>query len=143
MSKFKLAAALALCAFLTPAFAQSLAEREKFAYQEKELAKEAEHTAEICKTDIKVKFDWSTFNKEDIKEYSPSGFCGEALSGIRHVCEHSEDGLKSVQSKIKGLTCKQSSALALSLENGELVFGFGFKDSNLSDKVRTFLMDNL
>jgi len=145
MLKSKYLAAFFLCAFLTPAFAQSLAEKEKQAHEDKAIAEAAESTFKKCKVNIKVTFDWSTFNMAEIKKNnnSVSSYCEDALSAINYICEHSEDGLKAVQDKIKSLTCKQSSPHILSLQNGEMVYGIDFKDSNIMDMVRKYLMDNL
>jgi len=144
MSKVKLVATLAFCVFLTPAFAQSLTERLQYASEEKSMAKAVESIAEKCKVTIPVKFDWSTFKDFDFRRFSPSGYCRIAFSAIGDICEMSEDGLKSVQSKVKSLTCKQASPSNLTLENGELVYGFDFKnDYNVRDWVRAFLVEKL
>jgi len=142
MSKVKFVATLAFCAFLTPAFAQSLAEREKYATYDKELAKNAEDMVKECKVAIPVKLDWSTV--KDIKEYNPAGYCDNAFWAVKEICRGSEEGLKAVQSKIKSVTCKQSSPHILSLENGELVYGIDFKnDTNIGQMVLKYLKDNL
>ena len=143
MSKFKLVVTFCICAFLAPAFAQSLAEKEKFAAEDKELSKAAEYASEQCKTTIKAKIDWSGFNIKEMANNSASGYCEEALSALRHVCGRSELAMKTVQDKVKSVTCKYSSPLAVSLKSGELIFSFSFNDSNLSEKVQTYLMDNL
>jgi hypothetical protein len=143
MLKLKFVAALALCAFLTPASAQTLAEKEKRASAEKDMVSSVENTAKQCKAEIKVKFDWDSFNKEDLTKYSPSGYCSNAFTALNAVCTGSEDGLKAVQSNIKSVTCKQATPRALSLKNGELVFGIDFKASNDYDAVVAFLKNNL
>ena len=143
MTKLKFIAALAFCVSLTPVFAQSLAEKEKFASQEKMIADDVESAAKKCKVTIPVKFDWSTFKDIDFMKNSPAGYCDNVFSAIGSICERSEDALKSVQSKIKSVTCKHSSPHILSLENGELVYGMDVNDSNISDMVRAFLMEKL
>jgi len=143
MSKFKLVVTLCLCVFLAPAFAQSLAEKEKYAAEEKELSKAAEYASDQCKTTIKAKIDWSGFNIKEMASNSASGYCEEAFSALRQVCGRSELAMKSVQGKVKSVTCKYSSPLTVSLKSGELIFSFSFKDSNLSEKVQAYLMDSL
>jgi len=144
MSKVKLVVTLAFCVFLTPAFAQSLAERKQYAFEDKSMAKEAESIAKKCRVTIPAKIDWNTFKDFDFKVFSPSSYCRIAFSAIGDICEISEDGLKSVQSKVKSLTCKQASPSTLTLENGELVYSFDFKnDYNIRDKVRAFLLEKL
>ncbi len=143
MLKFKYVAALGLCVFLTPAFAQSLAEKEKYAAEEKEIASSVENTARQCKTNIKVKFDWSSFKKKDLEERGAATFCNAAFSALNDVCTSSDAGLKAVQSKVKSVTCKQSSPRSLSLKNGELVFGIDYNAANDHEAVLTFLKNNL
>jgi len=147
MSKVKLIATLAFCVFLTPAFAQSLADREARAYAEKKVAENVDfYLTKKCKLTIPVKFDWSTFKDFDFtgrKDYVP-GNCSAALDGMARICGTSEDALKSVQSKIKSVTCKNASPSTLALENGELVYGIDFdKDSNITERVEKFLMEKL
>ena len=149
MLKVKLVATLAFFVFLTPVsltpvFAQSLTERIQYASEDKSMAKAVESIAGKCKVTIPAKIDWSTFKGFDFKTFSPSGYCRIAYSAIGDICEMSEDGLKSVQSRVKGLTCKQASPSTLTLENGELVYGFDFKnDYNVRDMVRAFLIEKL
>lgn len=57
MLKLKYAAILALCVSLTPAFAQSLAEKKKHAEIESSISKKAEIVAKACGATINVKFD--------------------------------------------------------------------------------------
>jgi hypothetical protein len=143
MQKLKFVATLGLCVFLTPAFAQSLAEKEKYAAEEKKMVQTVENTAKQCKTEIKVNFDWSTFKKEDFAKYSPSGYCGNAFKALNAVCTGSDLGLQAVQSKVKSVTCKQAAPRSLSLKNGELVFGIDYNAVNDYDAVVAFLKENL
>ena len=143
MLKLKFVATLGLCVFLTPAFAQTLAEKEKYATEEKAMVRSVENTAKQCKTEIKVKFDWSSFKKEDLGKYSPSGYCDNVFSALNSVCTGSDDGLKAVQGNVKSVTCKQASPRSLSLKNGELIFGIDYKAANDYDAVVEFLKNNL
>jgi len=147
MSKVKLITTLAFCVFLTPAFAQSLGERQARTVEEKTVEGYAGYYGDKCK--MTVKFDWSTFNDSaqalSEKGTRPSSFCEMALAGIGRVCSKSQDALKAVQSSVKSLTCKQASPSTLTLENGELVYGMDFKEdrTNGRDKVEKFLMEKL
>jgi hypothetical protein len=145
MSKVKLIATLAFCAFLTPAFAQSLAERQARTVEEKTLEAEVALRTRDCT--VTTKIDWSTFTDSaqalTEKEKRPSQFCKFALSAIGLICR-GEDGKKSLQSNVKSLTCKQASPSTLTLEKGELVYGFDIKDeANQTDKIEKFLMEKL
>jgi hypothetical protein len=143
MLKLKFVATLGLCVFLTPAFAQSLAEKERYAAQEKSMESSIEETAKQCKTTIKVKFDWPSFKKEDVLSRSNSGFCENVFTALNQVCRDSDAGLKAVQSSVKSVTCKRASPRAISLKNGELVFGIDYDAVNDYDAIYKFLKDNL
>jgi len=145
MSKLKFAVTLGLFVFLTPALAQSLAEKEKYASEEKAMAGRLKSTAEQCKKEIKVRFDWSSFSREDLleKRRGPSGWCEEAFAALSDICWGSEAGLKAVQDSVNSVTCRQATPRALSLKNGELVFDIDFDAPNNFDAVRTFLKNNL
>ena len=147
MPRVKFIATLAFCVFLTPAFAQSLAEREARTYEEKSLEAEIPGRTGDCK--VTAKFDWSTFTDGaqglTQKNKRPSQFCKFALEAIGRVCGKGEDAKKSVQSNVKSLTCKEASPSTVSLENGELVYGIDLKDEANTgvDKVQKFLMEKL
>jgi len=144
MSKVKLIATLAFCAFLTPAFAQSLAERGKRAEVEKKLAENVEfYTTKNCKVNIPAKFDWSA-TKSD--EPGIADYCSDAITAISAICEKSEDGLKAVQSSVKSVTCKQAAPSTLAFENGELVYGIDVSKGTsytVRDKIQKFLEEKL
>ena len=147
MSKVKLIATLAFCVFLTPAFAQSLGERQTRAAEERSL--EVERPSRTGKCTVTVKFDWSTFTDSAQSLYEkdkrPSQYCKFALEAIGRVCAKGEDGKNSVQANVKSVTCKQASPSTVSLENGELVYGMDFNDQANTgiDKVEKFLMQKL
>jgi len=144
MSKVKFVSALAFCVFLTPAFAQSLVEREARAEVEKSLAKKVEfYTTKYCKVNIPAKIDWSTFNSD---ERGLADYCAVALFTISRICEDSEDGMKSVQDKVKSVTCTRTSPSTLALENGEFVYGIDVSKGAsyaVREKIQKFLEEKL
>jgi len=144
--RLKSIAILALCASLTPAFAQSLAEKKMHADVERSLSQKAETVAKACGATINVKFDWSTW-QEAAKDKEVNFCMNSALNIIENICLlHPKDGKEAVQSKIKTFTCKVSSPRTLSLKDGEFVYGFDPKgpDWPTDGKVlEKFLMDNL
>ncbi|MCL2590764.1 MAG: hypothetical protein FWD67_07770 [Betaproteobacteria bacterium] len=138
-------AALAFCV-VTPTFAQSLAQRERYASEDKRLSEQyAKPTMNKCKININVRLDWSTFKDESPPDnIAPSSHCGAALEGISDLCSVSEDAMKAVQNKVTGVTCKEAPPGGLSFENGVLVYGIDFKnDANVRENVRKFLMEKL
>jgi len=148
MSKLKLATTLAFCVLLTPAFAQSLAEREARRIVDNTIQGYVGSYAGDC--NVAVKIDWSTFKDGDAKALvqkskSPAEFCKFALDAVGQVCRKSSDAKKALQSNVKSVTCKQASPSTVTLENGELVYGMDFNGqaTDARDKVREFLMEKL
>jgi len=146
MSTVKIVAALVSCAFLTPAFAQSLAERRARAVEDKTLGF-YERLAGDCRVDAYL--DWSTFTDGALalkkKNIRLSEVCRFALEGIGRVCGKGEDAKKSVQANVKYLTCKQASPSTVTLKDGRLVYGIDFKEPATAgaDNVEKFLMEKL
>jgi len=98
------------------------------------------------KVSLNAKFDWSAIKYQ---EQWPDGHtlavvCGEAVVGVGDVCRVSEDAMKTVQSKVKGVICKEASPSGFSFSNGILTYGMDLKnDANTADRTRKFLMDKL
>ncbi|MCL2590765.1 MAG: hypothetical protein FWD67_07775 [Betaproteobacteria bacterium] len=151
MSRLKSAATLASVAALafcvvTPAFAQSLAQKQKYAEEEKGLSEYIKKTNEECKMNLDAKFDWSAIKYQELwpSGHTPSAVCGAAVAGIRDVCRVSGDAMKAVQSNVKGVICKEAPPGGFSFKNGILVYGMDLtNDANTADRTRKFLMDNL
>ncbi|MCL1960515.1 MAG: hypothetical protein FWG56_01760 [Desulfovibrionaceae bacterium] len=146
MSKFKSAAVLALCVVLTPAFAQSLGEKQRRADIEKSLNRKMESVTMACGP-MKFQFDWSTF--QDVKDMEINFCMHNGLNTVENICLRTKAGKEAVQSKIKTITCKVSVPRTFSLKNGEFVYGFdpanadGGNWSYDQKPLEKFLMDNL
>src|SRR5262245_36162079 len=87
----------------TTVHSQSLKERQYFAEQERELAKEVSLANERCETSVAVKIDWSAM-PADRGGAVPYAYCRAVLDGIRRVCEDPM-GKDAVKQKIKTVTC--------------------------------------
>ncbi len=141
----KISIVLLTLACLTPSItlAQSLAEKEKYASEDKQMIASVENTNKQCKTNITLKWDWSNFDKNALKERGAAGFCNEAFSAINSICSDSADGLEAVQKNIKTVTCAYATPRSITLENGNLTFGMNFDAANDRDAVYEFLKNNL
>jgi len=143
---FASVAALALCVVI-PVFAQSLAQKQAYAEQEKRLSEMyIKKTNEKCGMELNVKFDWSAikFQEHWTDGQTPSGTCGAVVEGIGDVCQVSADAKKAVQSNVKGVICKEAPPAGFSFGKGVLVYGMDLKnDANVVDRTKKFLMDNL
>jgi hypothetical protein len=75
---------------------------------------------------------------------SGDGFCANALSVMAGLCEDAMTK-KAISSQVKKLNCQlgKKGESSVALKGTELVFSFGVGASNLEDKVRDFLNNNL
>lgn len=99
--------------------------------------------AKNCGQDIPLKWDWPNFKMAGLQTYSPSSYCGEALSAVANVCSESADGKGAVVKSIKTIECKANSPRSISLQDGTLSFGTKWAAPNNQDAVRQFRLDNL
>jgi len=144
--KLKSIAILALCVSMTPAFAESLADKKRHADIEHSLTQKAESVTRACGTTVNVKFDWSTW--QDVKDMEINFCMHNALNAVENICLFQpKDGKEAVQNKIKTVVCKVSSPRTLALKDGEFVYGFdpANADNWSADEkiIKKFLMDNL
>src|SRR5262245_25008588 len=100
----------------TPVQSQSLKERQYFAEQERELAKEVLFANERCETSVAVKIDWSAMPTERGGAV-PYAYCRAVLDGMRRVCEDPM-GKDAVRQKIKTVTCSFGPERSISLKDG-------------------------
>ncbi len=123
--------------------AQSLAEKEQYAFEDKHMTSSVENANKQCKANIVLEWDWSNFDKAALKERGAASFCNEVFSAISNICSDSADGLEAVQNNIKTVTCGYATPRSITLENGNLVFGMNYDAANDRDAVYEFLKNNL
>ncbi len=74
-----------------------------------------------------------------------ASYCDETRSKISSMCEDatSKDAIKAKIKKIHCVLAKKEDEASFKLAGGTLTFSVGVKASNLSDKVKDFLENNL
>jgi hypothetical protein len=120
---------------------QSLKERQYFAEQERELAREVAFANERCETNVAVKFDWSAM-PADRNGAVPYAYCRAVLDGMRRVCEDPM-GKDAVRQKIKTVTCGFGPERSITLKDGGIDYKIKFRSVNDADYVFGYLQDNL
>ncbi len=120
---------------------QSLKERQYFAEQERELAKEVSLANERCETNVAVRFDWSAMPAERGGAV-PYAYCRAVLDGMRRVCEDPM-GKDAVKEKIKSVTCGFAPERSITLKNGAIDYKIQFRSANDADYVFEYLQSNL
>lgn len=143
MFKYKVLLACLSALVMHSAVAQTLAEKQIYAQQEKYLAEEAAYLNKSCQSDIKVSMDWSNFKKAELTERDAAGICKEALLGAVRVCESSSEGMKAVQDNIKSVVCSRATPRNIELKAGVLNFGIDYNAVNDIDAVNDYLMNTL
>jgi hypothetical protein len=150
MTKYLLTTALF---FLTTvgsvAYGLTLAEKKKFNEWQEYLKDENSSYVKTVKTkcgyDIPVALDekfTTTFMKEGANAAS---YCDETRSKISYMCEDATSK-EAIKSKIKKIQCthaKNAEDATFKLTGGTLTFTYGVKASNIGDKVKEFLENNL
>ena len=124
--------------------AETLAEKEKKAPQNKSLAENLQSTNESCGTAITASIDWASITPADLDQYGPAGYCDEAMAAIRGLCG-TDDGKAAVKGKIKKLVCTVGGAgkRAVALKDGTLRYTIDWKASNNTDFVNDYLKNNI
>jgi hypothetical protein len=120
---------------------QSLKERQYFAEQEQELAKEVSFANERCETNVVARFDWSGM-PADRKGAVPYAYCRAVLLGMRRVCEDAM-GKEAVKQKIKSITCGFSPERSIALKDGAIDYKIQFRSANDANYVFEYLQNNL
>ncbi len=135
--------------FLLTASAQALTLAEQRQYDKwNEFFTTEGHANDVtkaCGVTIPVKLDQGVVTPFMADNKNAASFCDEAYSAIKNTCADNA-GKTAVAAKVKSLSCMYSGTkdeASVKLNNGDLQFTFGVDASNLSDKVKTFLGNNL
>ncbi|CAK7065899.1 hypothetical protein [Saezia sanguinis] len=144
MIKVKIALACLSALFLQAAVGQTLAERAIHQKQEELLAPDIKRLHENCGADIKVSFDWSTFNLEELEKYGAYSLCQEAVRGVNQICLNSEIGKQTVQAHVKSIVCSRTTPKLLEFANGTLRYGMEYgAQADLAHDVQKYLEGKL
>ena len=86
------------------------------------LSESLAEASKACARALEVQIDWSSIDDPTLKKYSIDSYCAPPASAIRQRCEGDPAFKTITMLKIKKLTCRFGSALALSLDHGTLKF---------------------
>jgi len=120
---------------------QSLKERQYFAEQEQELAKEVSSANQRCETNVVANFDWSGM-PPDRQGAIPYRYCRAVLVGMQRVCENPL-GKDAVKQKIKTITCGFGPERSIILKDGAIDYKIKFESANDAAYVVEYLENNL
>lgn len=131
------------------ASAESLEDKEKWDRQDHYMADHIKSANDKCGITDKSKWisnqwDKASFAKEDWSSHSPNGFCSGVFDNIASLCG-SDAAKKPVQDKIHKVVCRYAGKgkFGLSLANGTLTYNVDWEESNVDEKMSTWLKKNL
>jgi hypothetical protein len=110
--------------------------------EEAELAEDAASTNHACGSNFSVKFDWTAAPNADLERYSAEGYCDNALSAVRRIC-NDVAGRDAVKQRIKRMTCGFGGNRTIALKDGALDYKINFSSVNDYDFVVEYLRNNL
>ena len=144
MFKIKIMVACLSVFCLQAAIGQTLAEKAIYQRQEELLAPDVKRLHDNCGADIKVSFDWSTFNKEELDKYGAYSLCQEAVRGVNQICLNSEIGKQAVQAGVKSIVCSRTTPKSLEFSNNTLRYGMEYgAQADLAHDVQKYLENQL
>jgi hypothetical protein len=129
-------------AAITSVDAQSLKVRERMLDQEQELVHDARSTQRECEANFPIAFDWTGVPEDKLSQFSQEAYCDAALTALRRLCGD-KLGKKSVQDKIKKVTCGFGAERAVSLKDGALEYKMSYPSTDNADFVYKYLENNL
>lgn len=98
-----------------------------------------------CGYDIPVKLDESMATPFMAANANAASYCDEVRSTISSMCED-KTSKEAIKAKIKSINChlgQKPTDVVFTIKSGVLDFAIGVNGSNLSDKTRAFLENNL
>jgi hypothetical protein len=142
----KLLPILLIALFATPAFALTLAEKNKMQVWQEEIMAEAAEFKAACGYDLPVTLDEAVATPFMEQHVSASDYCSSALSAMTDMCANAT-AKEAIAAKVKSVNCMYKKGLPsaeLSMaEDGVLSFSFDAGNANLETDITSFLENNL
>jgi hypothetical protein len=130
-----------------PAFALTLKEKKQLAAWNEQVKGADSHVAQVkqkCGFDLAVSLDEKMLAPFMAENTSAAAYCDSGASAIAGLCEDPASKAEIVK-KVKKVDCKNGKAgeAAIALKGSTLEIAVGPGTSNLDEKVKTFLENNL
>lgn len=116
--------------------------KERETGNEQSFVDELKQTNEACGTQLTASIDWKSVSDELIKKYSVSSYCANPLSSLRRLCD-STVGKKTIQAKVKKLSCQFGSELKLAIQNGSVSWTTAPEEANQEAFATQYFEKNL
>jgi hypothetical protein len=138
-----------LAGFSSAAQAQSLAQKKGQEDAVRQAEREVGPAKAACGRDLKVSFDWKTFDGSFDATHTPASaagtICGMFFRSIQSVCSN-KDGKEAVGKNLQEVRCaydKSANRVKLELKGGILNVTMSYEMENFQKETTNFLMSHL
>lgn len=131
--------------FTTQAFALKLAERKALKSWNESLKEELTFTDKKCGTKLTGEIDQKMITPFMEANATAAGYCGQALSGVRGLCESDQMSKDAVKESVKKIKCELAAEKGpdFALKGGVFTVKVTTNSANVGQKARKFLENNL
>jgi hypothetical protein len=131
--------------------AESLAQKKG----REDALKQAEHEIDIvkghCGAEVKLTFDWETFDGSFDATHTPASAAGTTCSilfrGIQAVCDTGKDGKEAIAKSLKEVRCAYDKTVTpkvkLDLKEGVLHAKLSYQMNSMETDVKNYLMNHM
>ncbi|MCE9672022.1 hypothetical protein LY474_29870 [Myxococcus stipitatus] len=113
------------------------------ARHDKEFAELLRTMNAACGSTVSAAIDWKSVTDDQLKELSISGYCEAPLESLKQLCTQSDVAKKTVQARVKQISCRFGDSLDPKLDADRLVWTTYRDASNQQDFATKFFKTNL
>jgi hypothetical protein len=130
--------------------AQSLAQRKAREHALENQSHDIQVAASSCGTEVKVAFDWDTFDGTFDATHSEStaaSFCAMVFQSVYQICAESKDGKEAIAKTLKEVHCSYNKDVTpkakFDMKGGVLYVTYSYRMNSMQADSKKFLMDHL
>lgn len=143
-----LAITLLIVLWATPAFAQTLAERQELRdWSERIASNDGALFERHCGYEMPFSLDPALAAPFIEAHASAGGYCGAVINSMWHMCRNDETARESVAARVRSVECifdeEATQGVATLSDEGKLTFRFNTETSNIGPKIGAFLGEEL
>jgi hypothetical protein len=134
----------------TGAMAESLGQKKAREHALQNEDHEIKVVASSCGTEVKMAFDWDSFNGTFDATHSESTaaiYCGMVFNAVGQICRESKDGKEAIAKTLKEVRCtydKDTTPKAkFDLKGGVLHVTHSYQMNSVDSDAKKYLMDHL
>ncbi|MCP3104699.1 hypothetical protein LZ198_38125 [Myxococcus sp. K15C18031901] len=113
------------------------------ARHDKDFAETLREMNTACGASVAASIDWKSVSDDQLKELSISGYCEPPLESLKQLCDASNVAKKTVQARVKQITCRLGDSLDPKLDADRLIWTTTRDASNQQDFATKFFKTTL